>query len=153
MDFSVKVEGLDKIGNASRQVQESISKEINIALFASAKKVEAEAKRSITEGGKTGRVYQKYNPRRTHTASAPGEAPASDTGRLVNSITAYPAHEGESTVVAGRGTVEYAAMLEHGTRHIAARPFMFPALEKSKDWIRERLASAVRKAAAKSVKR
>jgi hypothetical protein len=28
---------------------------------------------------------------------------------------------------------------------------MFPALEKSKDWIRERLASAVRKAAMKSI--
>jgi hypothetical protein len=43
-------------------------------------------------------------------------------------------------------------MLEFGTRNMAARPFMFPALEKSKDWIRERLQQAVRRAAAKSVK-
>lgn len=153
MELDFKIEGLDRIQNATREMQESIALELNKALYASAKKVEAEAKRSIAAGGKTGRDYQKYNPRRVHTASAPGEAPASDTGRLANSINAYPAVDGEATVVAGRGTVKYAAMLEFGTRHIAARPFMFSALEKSKDWIRERLNKAVRTAAARSVRR
>ena len=150
MDFSVKIEGLDKIERATREMQQSVAAEINKALFASAKHVEAEAKRSIVSGQKSGRTYKRRSV--THQASAPGEAPASDTGRLVNTITSYlNTSEGESTVVAGRGTVKYAAMLEFGTRHIAARPFMFPALEKSKGWIKERLAAAVRKAAAKSV--
>ena len=151
MDFSVKVEGLDKIQRATREVQKAVDDELRRGLFAAAKHVEGEAKRSIAAGGKTGRIYK----RRTvvHRASAAGEAPATDTGRLVNSITSYPAGASlESTVVAGRGTVKYASLLEFGTRFIAPRPFMFPALEKSKDWIRERLAAAVRKAAAKSVK-
>ncbi len=151
MDFSVKIEGLEKLDRAMKGVPEAIDKELRTALFASAKHVEAEAKRSIASGQKTGRIYKRRTV--THQASAPGEAPATDTGRLVNSINAYPAGEKlESTVVAGRGTVKYAAMLEFGTKFIAARPFLFPAVEHSKDWIRERLAKAVRTAAAKSVK-
>jgi HK97 gp10 family phage protein len=152
VEFSVQVEGLDKIAKATREVQESIEREIDIALFASAKHVEAQAKRSILSGEKSGRTYKRRSV--THQASAPGEAPASDTGRLVNSINSY-LDKGKSTalVIAGRGTVKYAAFLEFGTRLMAARPFMFPALEGSRDWIRERLAAAVRKAAAKSVRK
>ncbi|MBP3955395.1 hypothetical protein J8F10_08890 [Gemmata sp. G18] len=150
MDFSVKVEGLDKIQNATLDVQRSIEAELVKGLFASAKKVEGEAKRSITDGQKTGRVYTRRTV--THQASAPGEAPASDTGRLVNSINSSV--DGlDGVVVAGGGIVDYARSLEFGTSKMSARPFMFPALEKSKGWIRERLAKAVRIAAAKSVKR
>ncbi|WP_152051825.1 HK97-gp10 family putative phage morphogenesis protein [Tautonia marina] len=150
MDFEVKVEGLDRIQNATQEMQRSVEAELVKGLFASAKRVEAEAKRSITAGGKTGRVYRRRTV--THQASAPGEAPASDTGRLVNSINSSV--EGlDGVVVAGGGLVKYARMLEFGTARMAARPFMFPALEKSKAWIRERLAKAVRIAAAKSVGR
>lgn len=152
MEFSVQVEGLDKIAKATREVQENIERELNIALFASAKHVEGQAKRSILSGEKSGRVYKRRSV--THKASAPGEAPASDTGRLVNSINSYlDKNQKSSFVTAGRGTVRYAALLEFGTRLMAARPFMFPALESSRDWIRERLAAAVRKAAAKSVRK
>ena len=152
MDVSVSVEGLDRIKNATGEVVQNINRELDIALFAVAKKVEADAKRSILEGGKTGKLYK----RRTvvHRASAPGEAPASDTGRLVNSINSYLDKAGKSAlVIAGRGTVIYAAMLEFGTRFIAARPFMFPALEKNRAWIMERINQAVRRAAAKSIKK
>lgn len=152
MDFSVKIEGLDRIQNATREFQKSVDAEVRVALFASAKRVEAEAKKSIAGGQKTGRIYKRRSV--THQASAPGEAPATDTGRLVNSITAYPAGDKlESAVVAGRGLALYAFMLEFGTRFIAPRPFMFPALERSKPWIVERLNKAVRIAAAKSVKK
>jgi HK97 gp10 family phage protein len=151
VDFSVQVEGLDQIAKATRAAQEEIDRQLNVALFASAKRVEGQAKRSILSGEKTGRVYR----RRTvvHQASAPGEAPASDTGRLVNSINSYLDRSKKTAlVIAGRGTALYAAMLEFGTRKMAARPFMFPALEGNRDWIRERLAAAFRKATAKSVK-
>lgn len=152
MQIDVKVEGLDRIERATREVQLAVNTELKKALFASAKQVESEAKRSITSGQKTGRVYKRRSV--THRASAPGEAPASDTGRLVNSINSYLSTDGlYSFVIAGRGLVKYAAMLEFGTIKMAARPFMFPALEKSRDWIRERLAKAVRTAASKSVGR
>lgn len=151
MEFSVQIEGLDRIGKATERVKQAVAKEIKIGLFASAKHVEREAKESILNGEKTGRIYK----RRTvvHRASAPGEAPASDTGRLVNSINAEVVSSGfEATVKAGGGAVKYARMLEFGTSKMAARPFMFPALERSKGWIRERLNRAVRKAAIDSTR-
>lgn len=147
MQVEVKVEGLDRIDRATQRVRDLVAKEITTALYLSAKKVEREAKESILAGNKTGRVYKRRTV--THRASAPGEAPASDTGRLVNSIhgeldTAKP---GEAFVVAGRGAVKYAAMLEFGTVKIAPRPFLHPALEKSRRWIAERIQNAVVKAA------
>ena len=42
---------------------------------------------NISRGNKSGKVYEKYNPRRSHKASAVGEYPATDTGFLVNNIT------------------------------------------------------------------
>lgn len=73
-----------------------------------------------------GKLYA-WPPREPHTASAPGMPPASDSGQLLNSI----GHEiqVEDTVV---GYVyadkKYATYLEHGTRYMAPRPFMVPAL-------------------------
>jgi hypothetical protein len=48
--------------------------------------IRAEAIKSIQTGSKSGVMYQMYNPRREHRASAPGQAPASDTGNLVSKI-------------------------------------------------------------------
>lgn len=151
MEFSFKIEGLDKIASATEAVRQAVADEVNKAAYASAQKVSAEAKKSILDGQKSGRVYKRRSV--THRASAPGEAPASDTGRLANSINSYPVGNGEAISVAGRGTVNYAAMLEFGTSKVAPRPFMFPALEKSRVWIEERFNKAVRKAAIDSVRK
>lgn len=142
MEVSFTIDGLDRIDRASKEVQASVAKEMQKALYASALQIEKEAKLSITQGGKTGHIYKRGNV--THQASAAGEAPASDTGRLVNSIQSYlKASALESFVIAGRGLVKYAKMLEFGTSKIAARPFMFPASQKSKNWIQNRLQKAV----------
>ena len=60
--------------------------------------VQNTAKQSILAGG-TGKTYQKYEPRRTHTASAPNQPPASDTGFLANNITMEVNTEPNGTVV------------------------------------------------------
>jgi len=167
MDVSFEITGLDSIAQGSERVKQAVADEINKAVYASAQKVSTEAKKSILDGNKSGRID---NRRRSgsvigtavnfnngvvaaegsfrggfHRASAPGEAPASDTGRLVNSINSYAVGNGEAISVAGRGTVKYATMLEFGTSKMAARPFMFPALEKSKAWISARIQDAVRR--------
>ncbi|CAN5263124.1 hypothetical protein BH10PLA2_BH10PLA2_00640 [soil metagenome] len=147
MDFSVKIEGLDSIANATGAIKAAVQDEINKALFASAQQVRTEAIKSIQDGQKSGRIYKRRSV--VHRASAPGQAPASDTGRLANSITAYPAQNGESMTVAGRGTALYAPLLEFGTSRIAPRPFMLPALEKSKAWITARLQDAMRRGLAR----
>lgn len=152
MEFSVRVDGLDRIDRATDRVRRAVAEEIAKGLYASAKKVEGEAKKSILSGSKSGHVYTRRTV--THQASAPGQAPASDTGRLVNSITGtYERSEASGTIKAGGGIVKYARMLEFGTARMAARPFLFPAFERSKNWIRERLNKAVRTAVIGAVRK
>jgi HK97 gp10 family phage protein len=110
-----------------------------------------DAKRSVARGPKSGHVYTTrfvtmpnggvvpVGTRPPHQASAPGEAPATDTGRLVASIIA--------SATGMTGTVEarslYAVHLEYGTRAMAARPFMLPAAERNRDRIQRLLQSAI----------
>lgn len=61
-----------------------------------------------------------------HRASAPGEAPATDTGNLGSSIYARMTSRLEGEVGA---TAEYAAALELGGAHVAARPALRPAVK------------------------
>lgn len=142
MDLNVRIEGLDSLARSSRAIQEAVTRELNAGLYASGKKIEADAKKSIAQGQKSGRTYQRRSV--THQASAPGEAPASDTGRLVNSINGELVRGAlEAVVRAGGGIVKYARMLEFGTIRVAARPFFQPALEGNRAWIVERMKAAV----------
>ena len=64
--------------------------------------------------------------------SAPGEPPAVVTGTLRASITHRLEEEDGDTVGYVGTNVEYAPYLEFGTSRMAARPFMFPALETNR---------------------
>jgi len=101
--------------------------------------VRNEAVRLILSTPKTGKTYFRRGVE--HRASAPGEAPASDTGRLVNSITT--SYMPEKT--AGRVTArtEYAAYLEFGTQTMEPRPFMRPALTNMIDRIEADVEGAI----------
>jgi len=101
-------------------------KEVRQAIALATFMVEGTVKEGIQGGPKTGRIYQKGNI--THQASAKGEYPATDTGFLVSHIS--------SRVNRKTGTVtssaDYSKELEYGTTKVAARPFMFPSLEKNR---------------------
>lgn len=90
--------------------------------------VEGAAKTSIMTGTKSGRVYARPGGK-SHRASAPGEAPATDKGFLANSIRSAPEQGLTWRVSAGMG---YAAPLELGSRRVAPRPFLAPALASVK---------------------
>ena len=99
--------------------------------------VQNTAKESILKGG-TGRTYEKYNPRRTHVASAPNQPPASDTGFLVSNITMNVKKEVNGAVVGQViSSAPYSQALEFGTTTMTERPFMQPALQKNKSKIRK----------------
>ena len=70
--------------------------------------------------------------RKWHTASAPGEAPAIDTGRLRQSITHQfeKTADGQDFVVIGTtiGSPPYPRYLEFGTSRMKPRPAWLPAL-------------------------
>lgn len=88
--------------------------------------VEAETKLSMAEP-KHGRQYSRTKPtKRTHQASAPGEAPAIDFSHLENSIQTHV----EDLEAAVGTNSETAPLLEFGGAKIAARPFLQPAIEK-----------------------
>ena len=97
--------------------------------------VESTAKTSILKGG-TGRTYEKYQPRRTHVASAPNQPPASDTGFLVSNITMKVDTKIDGSVVGQViSSAPYSKHLEFGTTNMTERPFMQPALKKNKSKI------------------
>ena len=92
---------------------------------------------NISRGAKSGETYEKYNPRRTHKASASGEFPATDTGFVVNNISVRFTSDGlEGNVVSN---ANYSSLLEFGTSKMGARPFMQPSLEQNRPKIRARL--------------
>ena len=94
--------------------------------------VQNTAKQSILAGG-TGKTYQKYEPRRTHTASAPNQPPASDTGFLASQITMDINVKSNGTVIGQIiSAAPYSKHLEFGTTNMTERPFMQPALEKNR---------------------
>ena len=92
---------------------------------------------SIQQGSKNGRVYQKYTPRRTHTASAAGQPPATDTGFLVQNINLKIDVDRLGASV--ESNADYSAALEFGTSKMAARPFMHPSLQENKPKIKRLL--------------
>lgn len=66
-------------------------------------------------------------PRKTHQASAPGEAPATDIGTLLANIIAEKLGPGRSGVGAGKPAF-YWKWLEFGTSFMEPRPFVRPAV-------------------------
>lgn len=97
---------------------------------------QANAVASMT-GPKSGRVYKRRARRkngrpRLHRASAPGEAPARDTGTLANAVGIRQIGNMSWEVYVKQPASKYAAALEFGSprRRLAPRPFMRPALER-----------------------
>lgn len=89
------------------------------------------AKKSIMSGG-SGIEYSKYQPKRTHRASAAGQPPANDTGFLVSQITMKVKSNRDGSVEGSIiSAAPYSKALEFGTTTMQARPFMHPALKKN----------------------
>lgn len=86
-----------------------------------------EAVRSIQRGGRSGRTYKRRGI--THTASAAGEPPKSDTGQLVQNITVERHSKADYTVGSRKGA-PHGFWLEFGTRFMEARPWLKPAYDK-----------------------
>lgn len=85
----------------------------------------------ITNPPKTGRLYRRRGV--VHQASAPGEAPASDTGALVNARRTELNEQDTS----GRliFSSAHALPMEVGTRNVEPRPFARRALMETKEQI------------------
>lgn len=137
---TIRLQGSDQLRAALREMSGEVRDEVSKAVIGTAMELRGDVVKSIQRGAKTGRVYRKYSPSRIHQASAPGQAPASDTGRLANSIT----FERVNDLTASVGSVlAYATYLEYGTSRIAPRPVFRPAVDRIRDKFNRRLEAAI----------
>lgn len=109
---------------------------IREALYDIGEIVSGEIRRSILIGPKTGRLYRRPGGR-IHRASAPGEAPATDTGALIASVD-FEVHSWARMEVGDKEP--YGRHLELGARRtlpaggtvrIEPRPHVRPAVERT----------------------
>ena len=129
MDIKFKVTNLKKVLSQLNRLGKDMEVPFQEVVKGGGQLIRGEAIKSIQSGAKSGVLYQMYNPRREHRASAPGQAPASDTGNLVSKIVV---RQKGANVTNVESNANYSAFLEYGTSKMQARPFMLPAFEKSK---------------------
>ncbi len=126
--------------------QEEIERRIrlgaNRGVLIGAYAVQSRGTELIQNPPKTGRIYARRGVR--HQASAPGEAPASDTGRLAGSSDVFPNPANVSARI--NWSAQYAKPLELGTQTIEPRPFARRALAEQQAFIEQSVASEVGKA-------
>jgi len=132
------------------KIPKEIEKEVEKTIAESLLRIETRAKSKVQKGPATGKVYKRGD--KTHVASAPGQSPATDTGRLVSNIKhlVFKGKIGGEVGVFGAIDGEkqnYGLALELGTSTILARPFLFPAFEEFKPEIRKKINRAIRRAA------
>lgn len=109
--------------NNFRAIGHSMSKRVSAVVRAGAFNVNERIQQSFRDA-KSGRYYGR------HRASAPGEAPAIDYGTLASSYHVVPVDDYHALVASND---EKAPYLEFGTRHLAARPHVYPAAEAERD--------------------
>lgn len=147
-DVNVEINGLKEVQDAIRAYQGDISRQLGLIVNAAAIEAVTDVKRAIQGPPKTGREYARGRDK-IHRASAPGQAPATDTGTLVSSI--YNEDRGEYSKAIG-SRLDYAYYLEFGTFRIAPRPAWIPAVERTIPKMLKRVNAAIAKAKARAEK-
>ena len=115
-----------KIEKRSKDVERNLKRAVRVA----ASETRNTAVTSILQNPRGGGSVTRYNPTRTINISAAGDPPAGDTGFLAANIELVIAGDGMSAEVQSRA--DYSTALEFGTRNMAARPFLQPALEEGR---------------------
>lgn len=105
--------------------------------------VRNEAVQSIHQHSSSGDTYEKYNPRRTHTAAETGNPPNTDTGYLASNIFLSFKNNGLTAEVESRA--EYSAFLELGWTTPTGRFVQFPFLQPALDQVRPKIKRMLRR--------
>ena len=149
MKIGIQVKNLNVALKKFDSLKKDLETPFREVIAGGAQLIRGQAIRSIQTGPKSGRIYEKYNPRRTHRASAPGQAPASDTGNLVSQIRV---REENKDLIKVESNALYSSFLEFGTSKMLARPFLFPATESSRQKIIQAVFNKVKQEIQKIVK-
>jgi HK97 gp10 family phage protein len=122
-------------------ISPALHKNLNTVIKKAALNIQATAKKNMRKPGR-GRLYARYRGGRSpilHRASAPGDYPATDTGRLLSSIATD-----FSDLTAEIGShVNYSGFLEAGTSKMQARPWLLPSLKENEKSIEAMIDQAI----------
>lgn len=144
---NIQVNGVKEVQAAIRAFGAQVERGLADAINATALETLADVRKAIQGPPKTGREYPRgKDGSKIHRASAPGEAPATDTGALVNST--YFTKVDQFTAAIG-SRLEYAFHLEFGTRKMEARPSWVPAAEKNIPRLEKRIRRVIAEARAR----
>lgn len=141
--MSVKIEGVDEVVKNLAALKGHYGKEIAEALVASGNDVRntsiraiqtMSSGRTVTRSREGGGTYQ-------HVAAAAGNAPNTDTAKLVGSIQV----EVEEAAVFVGSTLKYSAALEFGSANMQPRPWLNPSVEANRRKIERRFKAAAAK--------
>jgi hypothetical protein len=149
-DVKVEIKGLKEVNAALQAYGKDLGNSLALIVDATALEAVTDVRKAIQGPPKTGREYARgVNNDKVHRASAPGEAPATDTGGLVISI--YNESRGKYAKAIG-SRLDYAYYLEFGTFKMAKRPSWIPAVERAIPKMLKRVEIAIAKAKARAEK-
>lgn len=121
--MSDEVDGVEKLVAKLQQLGSEGDDALGDGLLAGAHIYEGLIKTSMTTA-RHGLTYRRG--KKSHVASAPGEAPAVDYGLVINSIGSE--REGNDALI--YTSAEISPHLEFGTARMQARPFMRPPMDE-----------------------
>lgn len=154
---TIKMKGFDEVNQKMALLSKHLPDEVQNAIDATAIDVRNTAVKKVQAAG-SGNTYTQIfatiggkivpmgprsgnNLSASHTASKPGEAPATDTGAGANSI--FTKFGDLQSWVYTR--LKYMMYLEFGTRTIAPRPWLMPSADENLDGYKKRLYKVVEK--------
>jgi phage gpG-like protein len=145
---AVHVSGTQEVQRALAAFGREVAADVNRAVVATALEALTDVRKAIQGPPKTGREYPRgANGDKVHRASAPGEAPATDTGALVSS-TYLSRIDADTQAIGSR--LDYAFFLEFGTLRMEPRPSWIPAAERAAPRLEKRLRRIIAQARAKA---
>ena len=144
MTISVTIDGADELIAQLAKIGKQSGPAMTKIANATAIELKGNIIKKISGGTRTGHLYTHYmatiggnvvpvrKRAKPHRASAPGEAPKTDSGRLVGLVYFDKARGtfGSPTATVG-SKLAYALYLEYGTRNMKPRPVWEPEAKKA----------------------
>lgn len=133
-------QNMDKLQAKMKALEKNAKNNIANIMLDAANTLKSEAQRLIqTRSSGSEQVRYRNGIRRTVIAAGDGQAPNTDTGRLVRSLKARKTGIDEAAAGIFGQDAPYGKWLEYGTAKMGERPFLRPALNNKKEVIKQKL--------------
>lgn len=143
MAVSVQVTGAKEIKLRYQKLPRSVIRQVDAEIGRLLVAMDSNVKQTIQTGGRSGRVYKRRTV--THRASAPGEPPKTDTGKLVAGFVFKTKRTINGVVGDLMNKTNYAKYVEYKPKSRGGRPFMRPLFNKFLPRIRKQIDAAIKR--------